>query len=243
VLLGLGATVALPEENNSLAYEHSDGTGGQASKDTEDGRDDNEAENTGESVGESAVRGRWVMVTVMAVGRRGRAVAHLSTKVTIVMGVVGATTMVLHGEEVFEFGEWWCALGELVVVLGRAVVATHAHRALVLAMAALLAATFASHAKDAVMSGGKKTTHARNQKLLDALGLAITLLPGQTLGGRSGLLNLGLGDVELTGGVLDQGDGDGVDRDGVSLEIENGESDIEEIGSGSVVGGSQRHHL
>jgi hypothetical protein len=29
----------------------------------------------------------------------------------------------------------------------------------------------------------------------------------------------------------------------VSLEVENGESDIKQVGSGGVVGGSQRHHL
>jgi hypothetical protein len=174
-------------------------------------------------VGESTVRRRRVVeVTVLVV------------VVTLVVVLLG---------EVLEFLEEWHTLREkLVVVLGRTVVASHAHHAVMLAVAALTA-TLACHAQDAGLRSGQETTHARDQKLLEALGLSIALLPGETLGGRSGLLDFSLGDVQLASEVLNQGNGDGVNGNRVGLEVENGESDIEQVGSGGIIGGSQRHHL
>jgi hypothetical protein len=238
VLQRLGATIALPEEDDSLTNKHADGAGGQASQNTQNGRDNNEAEHTGESVGESAVRVRRVVVAFVAVRGRGR---RRVVEVTVLVVVVTLVVMLLG--EVLEFLEGWHTLREeLVVVLGRTVVASHAHHAVVLAVAALTT-NLACHAQDAVLSSGQETAHARDQKLLETLGLAVALLPGETLGGRSGLLNLSLSDVELASGVLNQGNGDGVNRNRVSLKVENGESDIEEVGSRGIIGGSQRHHL
>jgi hypothetical protein len=120
---------------------------------------------------------RWrVMVTAMAVRRTWGAIAHFTAEVTLVMVVVVVAVMLLG--EVLKSREGWHALGgELIVVLGSTVVASHAHRALVLAVA-VLTATLASHTQDAVLGSGQKTTHASEQELLEALGLAIALLPG-----------------------------------------------------------------
>jgi hypothetical protein len=162
-------------------------------------------------------------------------------EVTVLMVVV-VTLVVLLLVELFEFIEGWHALWEeLVMVLGRTVVASHAYHTLVLAVAALTA-TLASHAQDTVLSSGQEPTHARDQKLLETLGLAVAFLPGEALR-RSSLLDLGFGDVELASGVLNQGNGDSVNGNRVGLEVENGESDIEQVGSGGIIGGSQRHHL
>jgi hypothetical protein len=234
VLLGLGATVALPEEDNGLANKHSNGAGSQTSQNTQNSRDDNKAEYAGESASESAVM-RRVVVAIVAVRGRRRAITHVS--VTVVMVVV-----ILLGE-VLESREGWHTLREeLVMILRSTVVASHTWQALVLAVAALTAA-LPGHAHNTFFGGGQETTNAVEQEFPKALGLAIALLPGEALGGRSGLLNLGLGDVELPSGGLDQSNGDGIDGNGVSLEVENGESYIKQIGSRGVIGRSQRHHL
>jgi hypothetical protein len=162
-------------------------------------------------------------------------VGTLGIEVTVVAVTLGA----------FEAGEGHAIRANLIVVaMGTVVTTHHTLQALGLAVAALAASLGArAHSHNPLLGSGQKTTNTGDKELLEALGLAVALLPGETVGRRGGLLDLGLGDVQLAGGVLDKGNGDGVDRNGVSLQVENGESDIEKVGAGLVGRGCYGHDL
>ena len=232
-----------PEEHDGLANEHANCTGSETSEDTQNGGDNNEAENAREGVGESARRRRRVVVSVV-VRRRGRGRRHIAVvkvkgmRVTLRAETLG-TVELGHGEELVHV--------ELVVMLARAVVTTHgAHGALVALVSLVLAAlvtlglALAHHAR---LGRAHQTPDTSEEKLLHALGLARALLPGQFIGRRGGVFDLGLRNREVTGSVFNQADCDRVDRDGFGFQVEDCETDIDQFNTGSVIGGWDGHHF
>lgn len=235
MLLGLGATVTPPKEDNGLANKHADSAGSETRQNTENRRNKDEADHAREGVGESTGMRAVVHVVVGMIGGLGIEVA-----VTVV--TLGAFKVVEHAFRARLLAVVTVvALGtSLIVVLVWAVVTTeHAEQTLqaLLAITALMATLWTglgarALTHHAILGMGEETTNAGKEKLLEALGLAVALLPGFALGRKGALLDLSLSDEQLAGGILDEGDGDSVNGDGASIQVENGEADIEQVGAG-----------
>jgi hypothetical protein len=208
----------LPEEDHSLTDKHTDGAGSQSSQNAEDCRNNDEVDNAGEGASEGTVR--------MAVVR-ARWAASFRTK-AVAMAVESIWTELL-GLEVL-FAKWWRwreghGIKAFFVVAVGTMVARKSHHLGVLAVAAL--ATSLAHTHHTVFGAIQQTTNSGNEKFLEALGFAMALLPGDAIGCGCGLLDLRLGDEQLTVGILEDGDRHSVNWNRVSFQIENGKPNIE----------------
>ena len=243
MLLLLGAAVTLPQEDDSLTNKHTDGAGGQTSQNTEDGGNNNEANNAGESVGEGTVV-RTVHVVV-----RGTTILHLRVEVVaVVVGVVtlGAELVIEGGRR----GERRHALGvEAVVTVVLILEIPKADEAFITVVLVVLvalvilvvvalgtelavlasAALLATHTHNAVLGSRHKSVDTVEQQLLETLGIAVALLPGHLLGGGSGLLDVTIGEEQIAVGGKDEGQVDGVDRNRLALQVENSEANIQNL--------------
>jgi hypothetical protein len=278
VLLGLSATVTLPNEDNGLANQHTDGAGSETSQNTEDSRNEDEADNAREGVGKSTRRGTVVHV-VRTVGALGIEVAvavvtlgafkvgegHVvrallavmvtpwafEVEVLIMVGVVGVALGAF-----FEFVERHALRAGLLIVMVvvgamvRAMVtAEHIQQTLpaLLAVTALGAILEAIHwaralTNKAILGMARETVNAIHNELLEALELAVAVarVPGLAFGVP---LNLSCGDEQFAGVILDQSDSNGVNGDGVSLQVGDGEAHIDKVGGGLVRGGINEYDL
>jgi hypothetical protein len=246
VLLLLGTAVTLPEEDDSLAYKHTNSASSETSENTQNSGDDNEANNARESVSKGTVGRAMHMVRArrttlrilgvetMVVGPRvfglvsaevlkvleRRRRGHQSLGVELVMVlVVGA--LLAFGVEfivVLVVGTLLAFGVEIAVVL---VVATHTLHA--------LAALHTGDSHDTVLGRRQKAVNTGEEELLQALRLAVALLPGQFLVTWGGLLNVTVGKEQIAGRCEDQSNRNGVNRNGVCLQVEDSESDIKHV--------------
>jgi len=151
VLRRLSATVALPEEDNSLANQHADGAGCQASQDAKNGRDDDEMHNARESASKSAVGSVVVMRPRTAVFREA---------VMLAMGTAGAEFFSLKALE-RRWGREEHSVRSFMVAV-RAVGAMVAHCVALGFAVAALAARF-GHAHDAVFGASQEAPNASHK--------------------------------------------------------------------------------
>lgn len=107
-------------------------------------------------------------------------------------------------------------------------------------MAALGASQSRLHSQHTCLGGSKQVAHTLEQKLSQAARLSTALLPGDAVGGS--VFHLGLGHVDVALGVVNQGNRNGIKGNGVSVEVENGESDLQQFHI-FLRGCRQRHHL
>lgn len=107
-------------------------------------------------------------------------------------------------------------------------------------VAALRSTQSRLHSQHTGLGGSKQIVHTVEQKLSQAAGLSAALLPGHTVG--CGLFHLGLGHVDAALTVVDQGNRNGIKGNGVAVEVEDGETDLQQFDL-LLRRGRQRHHL
>ena len=94
-------------------------------------------------------------------------------------------------------------------------------------MAAFGSGKSGTHSQHTCFGGGEQVAHTVEKKLSQAARLSSALFPGHTVG--SSLYDFGLGHVDVTLAVVKHGDRNGIHRNGVAIEVEDSESDLQQF--------------
>ena len=108
-------------------------------------------------------------------------------------------------------------------------------------MAAFGSGKSGTHSQHTCFGGGKQVAHTVEKKLSQAARLSTALFPRHTVG--SSLFDLGLGHMDVTLAVVEQGDRNGIHRNGVAIEVEDSEPDFQQFHIRLISWCRQRHNF